>query len=392
MSLVSVRRDSIAAASGLPLALTLALLLALTACAPVASRDGAATPEVRGSAVAVAAPAAAGDAAASDAPRRSPLIAPQRLPGWNEDDLSGLEGALQEQCRLARPPAPWPGLCAEVRARRTTLKAWIEERFRARPLASAGGDADGLITGYHESELRGSRVRGGGYQHPLHRRPDTRNPAGRAPREAIARGLAGSELVWLDDPVEAFFLHVQGSGRIRLTDGSVMRVGYGGDNGRPYVAIGSVLVRRGAMTAGEVDAGRIKAWLRANPEQAADVMNANPRYIFFRELSGLSDGSGPPGSLGAPLTPLRSIAVDPRQVSPGTLMWMDTTHPVDGRPMRRLVLAQDTGAAIVGEVRADLFWGAGADAETGAGLMKQRGRLWSLEPVRGPAVAPRREP
>jgi membrane-bound lytic murein transglycosylase A len=194
--------------------------------------------------------------------------------------------------------------------------------------------------------------------------------------------LAGGELVWLDDPVEAFFLQVQGSGRVRLRDGRVMRVGYAGDNGLAYRAIGSVLVARGAMQAAEVDAGRIKAWLRANPGEAAAVMRSNPRYIFFRELPPAPAGLGPPGSLGVPLTPMRSVAVDPKRVPPGSLLWLDTTDPLDGAPLQRMVVAQDTGAAIVGTVRADLFWGAGERAERGAGLMKQPGRLWLLEPLR----------
>lgn len=158
-----------------------------------------------------------------------------------------------------------------------------------------------------------------------------------------------------------------------------MRVGYAGDNGHPYRAIGATLIERGALTAAETNAATIKTWLRANPAQAAAVMQSNPRYIFFRELAPTNLTAGPPGSLGVPLTPLRSIAVDPQRIPPGALVWLDTTHPLDGQALRRLVLAQDTGAAIIGAVRADLFWGTGREAEQAAGLMKQRGRLWLLQ-------------
>ncbi|HWS76221.1 MAG TPA: MltA domain-containing protein [Quisquiliibacterium sp.] len=271
-----------------------------------------------------------------------------------------------------------------MRDSRAPLAEWIAARFRAKPLADDAGNATGLITGYHEPELSGSLQRESPRQTPLYRRPPEAVLRDRPSRTRIETTalLAGGELVWLDDPVEAFFLQVQGSGRVRLRDGRVMRVGYAGDNGLAYRAIGSVLVARGAMQAAEVDAGRIKAWLRENPGEAAAVMRSNPRYIFFRELPPAPAGLGPPGSLGVPLTPMRSVAVDPKRVPPGSLLWLDTTDPLDGAPLQRLVVAQDTGAAIVGTVRADLFWGAGERAERGAGLMKQPGRLWLLEPLR----------
>ena len=307
---------------------------------------------------------------------------PAALPGWRADDLAGLHGALGRQCASPRPPAPWPRLCADLPDRDAALADWIATRFQARALTGDDGSPVGLITGYHEPELTGSRARESADQVPLYRRPPDAVLAARPARERIeTRGLlAGSELVWLDDPVEAFFLQVQGSGRVRLRDGSVMRVGYGGDNGLPYRAIGAVLVARGALRPADVNAGSIKDWLRANPGQAQAVMHANPRYIFFRELPPAPPDAGPPGSLGVPLTPMRSVAIDPKRVPPGALLWVDTTDPLDGSPLQRLVVAQDTGAAIVGTVRADLFWGAGERAARGAGLMKQPGRMWLLEP------------
>lgn len=382
-----IGRDCIAA-------LTTILLIAIAGCAagplsgPVVSASIPAR-EARTPERLPAAPEGAGDARSSGgtSPRPDAGFAPGGLAGWEADDLRDLRGALDSQCALRRPPGGWDALCRELGAiavdDASGLRRWIERRFFARPLVSASGQATGLITGYHEPELRGSRVGSARYPVPLHRFPERNRNAVRATREAIENGnpLAGDELVWLDDPIEAFFLHVQGSGRIRLADGGAMRVGYAGDNGHAYRAIGSVLVARGAMSVGEVDAPRIKAWLRANPGAARQLMQSNPRYIFFRELPPLPESAGPPGSIGAPLTPMRSIAVDPKRVPAGSLLWLETTDPIGRAPIRRLVVAQDTGAAIVGDVRADLFWGTGPRAEQGAGLMKQPGRLWLLEPV-----------
>lgn len=319
------------------------------------------------------------------------------LPGWHDDDLAGLAEALAGQCALRRPPAPWPGLCPALReasASPATLRAWLEQRFVAQPLTGRDGKAEGLITGYHEPVLTGSRHRESADQVALHRPPPDLVRQGSAryrlvdgkrlpypARAAIERDqlLAGHELVWLDDPVEAFFLQIQGSGRIRLRDGGVLRVGFADHNGHPYHAIGRELVARGALPAAAVDAPAIKAWLRAHPDQAPAVMHSNPRYIFFRELA-TPAAAGPPGALGVPLTPLRSVATDPGFVPPGALLYLATRYPDDRRPLNHLVVSQDRGAAIVGGVRADLFLGADAEAERLAGLMKEPGRLWLLAP------------
>lgn len=312
---------------------------------------------------------------------------PASLPGWEEDTMAGLRSALDGQCALRRKPPAWPSLCAEIakipRDTPAALRHWVASRFVAQALTAGDGTATGLVTGYHEPELQGSRRRSDRFKVPLHRLPAKGDPAAHASRAAIerARMLDGHELVWLQDAADAFFLHVQGSGRIRLDDGTLMRVGYAGSNGQRYKAIGAVLVARGALVAGDVDAHKIKAWLRAHPDEAVGVMHANPRYVFFRELADIPQMLGPPGALGVPLTPMRSVAVDPGRVPSGALLWLDTTHPVDGSPIRRLVVAQDTGAAITGPVRADLFWGTGPAAELGAGLMKQPGRLWVLAPT-----------
>ena len=339
------------------------------------------------------------------ASERLPL-APDQLPGWDGDTLAGLHRAIERQCALPRPPQPWPALCPALPPA-DALKEWLGANFVAWPLARADG-APGLLTGYYEPVLEGSRSREHDGQAPLYRPPLdlVRGPDGRRMRAPASTGAAppaaaaaspgalqpyparaeieagrlleGRELVWLDDPVEAFFLQVQGSGRVRLRDGSTMRVGFADHNGQPYYPIGRELVARGALAPEAVDADAIKAWLRAHPGEAGDVMRRNRRYVFFRELPGGEDG--PPGSLGVSLTPMRSVATDPAQVPPGALLFIDSTHPDDGAPLQRAVLSQDRGAAITGAARADLFWGSGDAAGRLAGRTKQPLRMWLLWP------------
>jgi membrane-bound lytic murein transglycosylase A len=336
---------------------------------------------------------------------------------------------------MLTPPAPWAGLCPEFRAlearadgTRPGLRTWIEARFAAWPLLDAQSSAEGLITGYYEPLLTGSRIRERPEQVPLYARPAdllTIDLTAVEPRLAGMRlrgrlqgqrvvpyfsradidtstVLAGQELVWVDDAIDAFFLEIQGSGRVALRDGSTMRVGYADQNGHPYRAIGRTLIDQGALRAEDVSAPAIRDWLRANPAQARAVMHSNPSAVFFRELPAVAadtspapsdpDGSnlarraetgidaGPPGSLGVPLTGLRSIAVDRRVIPLASLVWLDTTDPIDTRPLQRAMLAQDTGGAITGKIRADVFWGFGQDAGRAAGLMKARGRMWVLWP------------
>jgi membrane-bound lytic murein transglycosylase A len=349
-------------------------------------------------------------------------VAPAGLPGWTSDPLDGLGAAIVRQCTMRAPPAPWPVLCAEFAAlprpapdatpSREALRGWLATRFEAWPLRDAKGGTEGLVTGYYEPLLTGSRTRERATQAPLYARPAdllTIDLAGVEPRLAglrlrgrvrdarvvpyhsraeieTARPLAGSELVWVDDPIDGFFLEIQGSGRVRLRDGTTIRVGYADQNGHPYRAIGRTLVELGALKAEEVTAPAIRRWLRDHPAQAPEVMRTNPSVVFFRELAEPRPAPagepepGPPGSLGVPLTPMRSLAVDRSVVPLATLVWIDIPHPVDGRPMRRAMAAQDTGGAIAGSIRADFFWGFGAEAEQAAGLMRSRGRMWMLWP------------
>jgi membrane-bound lytic murein transglycosylase A len=346
------------------------------------------------------------------------------MPGWHSDPLDGVGTAVSRQCAMRSPPAPWPQLCAELAELAPDgLRGWLASRFDAWPLRDAQGDTQGLITGYYEPLLTGSRSRESTSQVPLYARPPdllTIDLSAVEPRLAgmrlrgrvngqrvvpyhsradieTAAPLAGSELLWVDDAVDAFFLEIQGSGRVRLRDGTVARIGYADQNGHPYRAIGRALVERGAMKLEDVSAPAIKRWLRANPGTAVDVMRGNPSQVFFHELPPLPAGvpgevePGPPGSLGVPLTPMRSLAVDRSVVPLGSLVYLDTVHPVNGSPIRRVMAAQDTGGAIVGKIRADLFWGFGPEAEQAAGEMRARGRIWLLWPKgeRPPTFPPR---
>ena len=178
--------------------------------------------------------------------------------------------------------------------------------------------------------------------------------------------------------MELFFLQVQGSGRIKLPDGSLARVNYADQNGHPYQSIGRLLVERGELKLEEASMQGIQAWARANPAKLSGLLNSNPSYVFFREVANSHDG--PIGALGIPLSPERSLAVDPRSVPLGAPVFLATTRPNSSQPLNRLMLAQDTGGAIKGAVRADLFWGFGRDAGEQAGRMKQSGRMWVLLP------------
>jgi membrane-bound lytic murein transglycosylase A len=205
----------------------------------------------------------------------------------------------------------------------------------------------------------------------------------RAEIENGAAPVAGKEIVFVDDPIEAFFLQIQGSGRVRLDSGEEVRIGYADQNGHPYQSIGRYLVDKGELKIGEASMQGIQAWARANPARLPELLNQNPSFVFFRELPPAD--TGPIGALGVPLTAERSIAVDPRFVPLGAPVYLATTRPNSDLPLERLVLAQDTGGAIRGAVRADFFWGTGPEAGSLAGRMRQQGRMWVLLPKEMPA-------
>jgi peptidoglycan lytic transglycosylase A len=348
------------------------------------------------------------------------------LPGWGEDALEEALAAFRRSCaRIAVLPAgealgeaglagratEWQEVCAAAilvpgRDRRTAW-AFFERAFL--PVAASNhGERSGLFTGYYEPTLHGSRKRGGRYTVPLYRRPPElvtvdlglfrdewkgRRIAGEISRGALvpypdraairAGALAGRglELAWVDDPIDAFFLEIQGSGRIELAEGGAMRVGYAAQNGQPYFAVGRDLVERGALKPEEVSLQSIRAWLLAHPGEAPQVMARNRSYVFFEEQR----GEGPLGAERVILTPGRSLAVDLQYLPLGIPVWLDGRAPAaregaPDRPLRRLLVAQDTGGAIRGPVRGDVFWGHGEEAAAVAGRMRHPGRIWLLLP------------
>ena len=340
------------------------------------------------------------------------------LPGWAEDNPAAAWPAFMLSCRgmASRPYGPsWKRVCDLAKLAdgkpKHDPRRFFEENLR--PFAVVAGDAtvNGLITGYYEPLLNGSRTRNKGFEQPVRSVPDDlltidlsavfpelkdKRVRGRLEGNKVvpywtraeigARGdkLPSKTLLYVDDAVELFFLQVQGSGRIKLTDGSVTRLNYGDQNGHPYQSIGRLLVERGELKLEEASMQGIQSWARANPAKLEGLLNANPSYVFFREMPNSKEG--PIGALGVPLTAERSIAVDPRSVPLGVPVFLATTRPNSLQAMNRLVMAQDTGGAIKGAVRADFFWGFGKEAGEQAGRMKQSGRLWVLLP---PEAAPK---
>lgn len=293
----------------------------------------------------------------------------------------GDSGSLLVALRLARA-----GLGTETGPRSRLLDSMIAELAAGRSVDETLAErtpprdpVEILLTGYYEPILAARREPGGRFRHPLYGPPGRGTAASASRREIDGGALAerGIELFWLDDPIESFFLHVQGSGRLRLADGTTVRVGYAGNNGHAYHSIGSELVSRGVFTPAEVTAPAIKEWLRAHPDESLEVMHTNPRFIFFRELD-VPTENGPTGALGVALVPFRSVAADPRWSPLGSIGLL--TAPMrDGSILRRAVVAMDTGAAIRGASRIDLFVGSGAAAGTLAGRLRSRARVRWLE-------------
>ncbi len=312
-----------------------------------------------------------------------PNSAVESLPGWSSDALAGWLQAWQRSCQ--RKPwknaqsvdsHAWQAACRAARGRKTVSADLVARYFHVKHV-----EPSAFVTGYFEPILEGARRQGPQHQVPLYAKPADASLA-RLPRAAIdAGGLAnrGLELAWLASPVDAFFLHIQGSGQVRFADGTSVRVGYAGNNGHTYRAIGRDLVAMGAITRSAVSMQTIATWLHLHPREAASVMQKNPRYIYFRAIS----GDGPVGAQGVALTPERSLAVDRNHIPYGLPVWLDLDHPDAGaHRLQRLVVAQDTGSAISGAGRADYFWGAGERAANLAGRMQSHGQLYVLWPRR----------
>jgi membrane-bound lytic murein transglycosylase A len=356
-------------------------------------------------------------------------VAAEALPRIADDDLAAAWPALLASCRsFERSNARrevWAEPCRraaavpakDVAAQRAFLAQQLDA-YRVLAVTLEEGAAEprllatetrGRMTGYYEPLLNGSRTRAAPYIVPLHRPPadlltvdlsslypelanqrvrGRLQPSDKGTRvvpywsraELTEERLRGNELVWVDDAIEAFFLQVQGSGRVRLRDGAMIRVGYADSNGHPYRSIGRLLVDRGELTLEQASMQGITAWARANPKRVAELLNENPSYVFFREVPLGDPNAGPVGALGVPLTPGYSVAVDPRFIPLGAPLLISSEHPVSGAPLRRLMLAQDTGGAIRGPLRFDFFWGFGAEAAAPAGRQRHDVQAWLLVP------------
>ncbi len=333
------------------------------------------------------------------------------LPGWEGDDLREAWPAFVNSCDVLIKKADWKEPCTIARevdaSDAKAVRSFFEAFFVPHHVVNPDGSDNGLVTGYYEPLLHGARKRSGAFQTPLYRAPDdllTIDLTGIYPdlKGMRLRGrvvgkkvvpylsraeleqsgaLVGKELVWVDDPIEAFFLQVQGSGRVQLADEKeTVRVAYADQNGYPYRSIGRYLVDKGELTLDQASAQSIKTWYIAHPARQQELLNANPSYVFFKEEKVTDPKKGPKGALGVPLTPERSIAVDAQFIPLGAPVFIATTQPGSDAALRRLMLAQDTGGAIRNAVRADYFWGFGAAAGEKAGKMKQRGMMWVLLP------------
>lgn len=330
------------------------------------------------------------------------------IEGWQSDQVAQAWSAFLNSCRVLGARAEWMNVCAAASASGAS-REFFEANFTPYRIVQSDGVQridTGLITGYYEPLLRGARKPSSTFAVPLYAPPDDlltidlsdlfpelkgKRVRGRLQGKKVIpyytraelRGqvsLRGKELLWVDNAVDAFFLEVQGSGRVQLTDGTTVRLAYADQNGQPYRSIGRYLVDQGQMTLDQASAQEIRRWVAAHPERRQEVLNANPSVVFFREERIDDPSQGPKGALGVPLTPGRSLAVDPQFVPLGAPVFLATTQPGSDVPLQRLMVAQDTGGAIRGINRGDLFWGFGDAASDAAGRMKQQGRMWLLWP------------
>lgn len=314
------------------------------------------------------------------------------LPGWAADDLGAVWPAFRESCRAIGRKPNWASVCAAAsmlpdRPSDQEARQFFEEHFVPRQSVAGDGSVEGLVTGYYEPLIYGSRTQLPGTPWPILAPPSDLSQGRKAApyltraelekRRAEGR-LPARALFWTADPIDLFFLQVQGSGQIELTDGSRVRVGFAAHNGHPYRSIGRWLIEHGELTVNQASMEGIRQWALRNPHRLNELLNSNPRYVFFRELP-VGEG-GPLGALGVPLHAERSVAVDPVHVPLGAPIFLSTTWPLSDKPLNRLVMAQDTGSAIKGAVRVDFFWGFGDGAGEQAGKMRQQGKVWVLWP------------
>ena len=352
-------------------------------------------------------------------PDAKPFFAAQfsDLPGWALDDTTPAFTAWVASCSSLEKKALWQDLCRDARLitdkNPEFLRQWFETSMRPWALVNADGSKSGLITGYYEPILKGSRKSTSKSAVPVFGPPDDMitvelselypelkhmrlrgrlvdKVEGKNEGKKLvpyysrsdwttqeARRLSDA-ILFVDDPIDFFFMQIQGSGQIQFADGNRVRLNYADQNGHPYKSIGRWLIDKGELKSHEASMQGIKAWAKANPKRLAELLNANPSLVFFREIALTSDS--PPGAMGIPLTAERSIAIDPRHVPLGAPVWLATTRPNSEQALTRLMLAQDTGGAIRGVVRADFFWGSGDEPGALAGKMRQSGQMWVLFP------------
>lgn len=357
-------------------------------------------------------PAAPATAPAPQKPQAKSIHKPVQwssLPGWTQDDLQPAWQAFVNSCKVLNKQPLWKESCEAAGALQNpttaAIRAFFERYFAPYQVVNIDATEEGLVTGYYEPLLKGSRKPSKRYRHPIYAAPaelltidlgatyaelkDLRL-RGRVEGRKIVPYYTRADIMtnpgildkyaflWVEDEVELFFLHVQGSGRIIFDDGKIMKIGYADQNGHPYNSIGKVLVQRGEMALENASMQGIKQWGQQNPQKLPELLQQNPRYVFFRELP--ADSPGPLGALGVPLTAGRSIAIDPQSIPQGAPVFLSTTWPNTQKPLNRLMVAQDVGSAIKGGIRADFFWGFGQEAANQAGKMKQTGKMWVLMP------------
>lgn len=401
-----------------PLLLLLAGLAALLAgCASTPPQSVSCPPgaAVADSPICPACPACPGAEPAKPAEKPLQPAAWEDLPGWAEDDVLPALAAFRASCATLGKQAIWRTTCTTLGEADVgdgaRARAWLEANLVPWQLVNPDGTREGLITGYYEPVVKGSRVQRKPYINPVFGPPQDMVVVDLAElypelKHMRLRGRvegrklvpyysraewaeqetrrSGQALLWIDDAIDLFFLQIQGSGQVELADGGRIRLNYADQNGHPYRSIGRWLIDQGELQPHEASMQGIKAWAKANPRRLQELLNTNPSLVFFREMA--VEGGGPPGAQGIPLTPRRSIAIDPRHVPLGVPVFLDTTWPNDSRPLRQLMVAQDTGGAIRGVVRADFYWGSGSEAGSLAGKTRQAGRMWVLLPRGYPPV------
>ncbi len=334
------------------------------------------------------------------------------IPGYKDDQIVDAVPALKRSCsvmlkqpekaysvpettNLSGTYKDWQAFCTAVaREQSSSTAQWksILQTYLTPYRLSLDGNQQGQFTGYYEPLLHGSKRKHGRYKVPLYRHPtahEAKYVNVKIPRADIVRGglnNKGLELIWIDSAIDAFFVQIQGSGRVKLDNGKMINIGYAGQNGHPYHPIGKTLVQNGELTLQNATMQSIRHWLATHPKRAEEIMSTNHSYVFFRILEGVD---GPIGSQGVPLTAKRSIAVDPAYIGLGSPVWVDIEHPDINHPakhhhkkthLQHLAIAQDTGGAIKGGLRADYFWGFGAEATDLSGRMNSKGQLYLLLP------------